>query len=36
LEGGPKGCHAAVQVVSFNLSWLLGGRDITTLIGKTR
>jgi len=36
FEGGPKGCHAAVQVVSFNLSWLLNGRDITTLLGKTR
>ena len=36
FEGGPKGCHEAVQVVSFNLSWLLNGRDITPLIGKTR
>lgn len=36
FEGGPKGCHEAVQVVAFNLSWLLDGRDITTLIGKTR
>ena len=36
FEGGPKGCHEAVQVVSFNLGWLLNGRDITTLLGKTR
>jgi sialidase-1 len=36
FEGGPKGCHEAVQVVAFNLSWLLDGRDITPLIGKTR
>ena len=36
FEGGPKGPHEAVQVVAFNLSWLLNGRDITTLIGKTR
>ena len=35
FEGGPQGCHAAVQVVSVNLSRLLNGRDITTLIGKT-
>ena len=35
FEGGPRGCHAAVQVVSVNLSRLLNGRDITTLIGKT-
>ena len=31
LEGGPSGCYEAVQVVSFNLSWLLDGRDISTL-----
>jgi sialidase-1 len=36
FEGGPKGPHEAVQVVAFNLSWLLNGRDITTLIEKTR
>jgi sialidase-1 len=36
FEGGPKGPHEAVQVAAFNLSWLLNGRDITTLIGKTR
>jgi sialidase-1 len=32
FEGGPKGCHDAVQVVSFNLSWLLNGHDLTTLL----
>lgn len=35
FEGGPAGAHAAVQVVSFNLSWLLNGRDIATLLAKT-
>lgn len=25
FEGGPKGSHAAVQVASFNLAWLLDG-----------
>jgi len=28
FEGGPKGHHAAVQVVSFNLAWLLDGRPV--------
>jgi sialidase-1 len=28
FEGGPGGFYEAVQVVSFNLSWLLDGRDI--------
>jgi sialidase-1 len=28
FEGGPKGAHAAVQVVSFNLAWLLDGRPL--------
>jgi sialidase-1 len=28
FEGGPKGDHAAVQVVSFNLAWLLDGRPL--------
>jgi hypothetical protein len=32
FEGGPNGCYEAVQVVSFNLSWLLNGRDIATLL----
>ncbi|MBM3334458.1 exo-alpha-sialidase, partial [Candidatus Sumerlaeota bacterium] len=36
FEGGPTGCYEAVQVVSFNLSWLLDGRDIAGFIGKTR
>jgi len=27
FEGGPGGFYEAVQVVSFNLSWLLNGRD---------
>ncbi len=28
FEGGPGGFYESVQVVSFNLSWLLNGRDI--------
>ena len=28
FEGGPKGEHGAVQVVSFNLAWLLDGRPL--------
>jgi sialidase-1 len=28
FEGGPKWDHAAVQVVSFNLAWLLDGRPL--------
>ncbi len=28
FEGGPTGCYEAVHVVSFNLSWLLDGRDV--------
>ena len=28
FEGGPKGPHAAVQIVSFNLAWLLDGRPV--------
>jgi len=35
FEGGPKGSHAAVQVVSFNLSWLLDGREIASLLKGT-
>ncbi len=31
FEGGPDGSHAAVQVVTFNLSWLLNGRDLPPL-----
>lgn len=33
FEGGPKGSHAAVQIVAFNLSWLLDGRDLRGLFG---
>jgi hypothetical protein len=36
FEGGPKGSHAAVQIVSFNLSWLLDGRDPATLLASPR
>jgi hypothetical protein len=36
FEGGPKGAHAAVQVASFNLAWLLDGRDVSTLLGPRR
>ncbi len=28
FEGGPKGSHAAVQVASFNLAWLLDGEPL--------
>jgi sialidase-1 len=28
FEGGPQGSHAAVQVASFNLAWLLDGRPV--------
>lgn len=35
FEGGPKGCHEAVQIVSFNLSWLLHGRDPGAFLPKT-
>ncbi len=28
FEGGPAGSHAAVQVVTFNLTWLLDGREL--------
>jgi hypothetical protein len=33
-EGGAGGPHAAVRVTVFNLSWLLDGRDIDTLLPK--
>ena len=36
LEGGPKSWDEAVQVAAFNLSWVLNGRDIGTLLGKAR
>jgi len=32
FEGGPTGCYEAVQVVSFNLSWLLDGRDVSEFL----
>lgn len=36
FEGGPTGCYEAVQVVSFNLSWLLNGRDVAEFLEKPR
>ena len=36
FEGGPTGCYEAVQVVSFNLSWLLNGRDIGGFLTSSR
>jgi hypothetical protein len=36
FEGGPTGCYEAVQVVAFNLSWLLNGRDVSTLLKNDR
>lgn len=36
FEGGPGGPHDAVQVVSFNLSWLLNGRNESEFLGKPR
>jgi sialidase-1 len=32
LEGGPKGPHSAVHVASFNLAWLLDGRDVSAFL----
>jgi sialidase-1 len=32
FEGGPAGHNAAIQVVAFNLSWLLNGRDLVKLL----
>lgn len=34
FEAGVKDCYEAVQVVSFNLSWLLNGQDVHTLLVK--
>lgn len=34
FEGGTKDCYEAVQVVSFNLSWLLNGSDIGAFLDK--
>ncbi|MBN2451670.1 MAG: exo-alpha-sialidase [Lentisphaeria bacterium] len=36
FEGGPKDPHGGVQVASFNLSWLLDGRDIEGLLPQPR
>jgi sialidase-1 len=36
FEGGPTGCYEAVQVASFNLSWLLNGRDVADFLGSSR
>ena len=32
FEGGAKDCYEETRIVSFNLSWLLNGRDIGTFI----
>lgn len=34
FEGGATDPHGGVQVVSFNLSWLLAGRDVADLLVK--
>lgn len=34
FEGGPTGCYEAVQVVAFNLSWLLNGQDVSRFLKK--
>lgn len=34
FEGGPKDCYEAVNVASFNLAWLLDGRDIAGFLEK--
>lgn len=36
FEGGPKGCHEAVQVAAFNLSWLLNGTDPAKYLQESR
>ncbi len=36
FEGGPKDCYEAVQVVSFNLSWLLNGKDVGAFLDTKR
>jgi len=36
FEGAPSGPHDAVQVASFNLSWLLNGRDVAEFLGQPR
>lgn len=35
FEGGPQRWDEAVQVVAFNLSWLLDGRDVSSLLTET-
>ena len=34
FEGGPTGCYEVVHVVSFNLSWLLDGRDVSEFLSR--
>jgi len=36
FEGGPAGHYSAIQVVAFNLSWLLNGRDLAGLMESNR
>ncbi len=36
FEGGPNGCHEAVQIVGFNLSWLLDGADPARYLQENR
>lgn len=36
FEGGPTGSYEAVQVVSFNLSWLLDGHDVSGFLSRPR
>jgi len=35
-EGSPAGPHEDVQVVSFNLSWLLAGRNVAAFLETPR
>ena len=32
----PSGCYEAVHVVSFNLSWLLNGQDVSRFLTTTK
>ena len=34
FEGGPDGPKSAIQVVAFNLSWVLDGRDPSKLLSE--
>ena len=36
VEGGPTGSYEAVHVVSFNLSWLLDGHDVSGFLSRPR